>query len=71
VDTATDAPKLQKATQGELNSAAAEIFSTLAAHVQLHADRIHADPAQMLRLVMVRAQNGLPPARGHQTAAGS
>ena len=63
MDTATASPKLPQASQGELNSAAAEIFATLAAHVQLHCDRLHADPNQMLRLVLVRAQNGLPSAR--------
>ncbi len=63
MDTATASPKLSQTSQGELNSAAAEIFATLAAHVQLHADRLHADPNQMLRLVLIRAQNGLPPER--------
>jgi hypothetical protein len=63
VDTATASTKLPQASQGELNSAAAEIFATLTAHVHLHADRLHADPAQMLRLVLIRAQNGLPPER--------
>jgi len=63
VDTATAAQQLPPTTTGELNSAAAEIFATLAAHVQLHADRLHADPNQMLRLVLIRAKDGLPPDR--------
>jgi hypothetical protein len=60
VDTNANAPKLPKATQGELNAAAAEIFATVAAHCQLHADRLHEDPEQILRLVVQKAQGGLP-----------
>jgi len=60
VDTATASPKLPEASQGELNSAAAEIFATLTAHVQLHAERLHTSPTEMLRRVMLRARNGLP-----------
>ena len=63
MDTAPAAPKLPPPTQGQLDSAVQEIFATLAAHTQLHADELHIDRAQMLRLVMIKAQKGLPPDR--------
>jgi hypothetical protein len=56
-------PPFPPATQAQLDRAAAEIFATIAAHVQLHADDLHTSPDALLRLVIEKAKRGLPPQR--------
>ena len=48
---------------GQFDSAVAEIFATLAAHTQLHADELDTNPQALLELVIERAKRGLPPDR--------
>ncbi len=71
MDTRTAAPQLPPPTQGQLDNAVAEIFATLAAHTQLHADELHTNPQALLRLVIQKAKRGLPPERRPHAASGS